>query len=108
MGAKVAQAVIINITLSDHALGSTDDRFVISQLEDKISSALEEADFGELDGDEYGGGECTIYIYGPYADRLFEIVKPFLASDLKSYKGYVIKQYGNPDDPDAREIQVTW
>jgi len=104
----VAQAVIINITLSDHKFGSADDRFVISQLEDKISSALEEADFGELDGDEYGGGECTIYIYGPDADRLFAIIRPFLASELKAYKGYAIKQYGEPDDLNAREVRVTW
>lgn len=101
-------AIILHIALSDQKLGSMNDRLAISRLEDEISSALEASNFGELDGDEYGDGECIIYIYGPDADILFSLIVPLLASGPDAYKGYAIKRYGEADDPQAREVQVNW
>ena len=101
-------ALIVYITLSNHKLGLGKDRQIISLLENKISSALEDAGFGELDGDEFGEGECVIYTYGPDADMLWSIIFPFLAAELKTYKGYAIKRYGEADDPEVREERVSW
>lgn len=101
-------AVIIHLSLSDGEFGSADDREAISSLEDSISAVFQNKDFGELDGDEFGEGECVIYTYGPDADALYSLIEPFLTADNRAYKGYAIKRYGEPDDPDAREVRVTW
>ena len=104
----VEHAVIIHIALSDENFGSAKDHETISFLEENISIALEAADFGELDGDEFGEGECVIYTYGPDADILFSLIVPLLASGTDAYKGYAIKRYGEADDPQAREVRVNW
>ncbi len=101
-------AVIIHLSLSDDGFGSESDREAISSLEDRISIAFDDNGFGELDGDEFGEGECVIYTYGPDADALYSLMEPFLITDSGTYKGYAIKRYGEPDDPNAREVRVTW
>ena len=61
---------------------------------------------GEFDGDEFGGGECTLYMYGPDADRLFGAVEEELRSSEHAGGGFAVKRYGAAGDPSAREIRV--
>lgn len=49
------------------------DRWVA--LEDALGEAAEAAGLGELDGNEIGDGEFTIWLYGPDAARLAQLVK---------------------------------
>jgi len=101
-------AVIIHLELSDDKFGTENDRERISMLEDNIAEAFSNSGFGELDGDEFGEGECVIYTYGSDADALYSLVEPLLVADDGEHKGYAIKRYGEPDDPNAREIRMTW
>lgn len=39
-------------------------------LQERIEDALAAADAGELDGDEWGEGVCTIFAHGPNAEKL--------------------------------------
>jgi hypothetical protein len=42
------------------------------------AETIEQADVGEFDGNEYGGGEVVPYAYGPDADTLFAVMAPIL------------------------------
>jgi hypothetical protein len=61
------QAVIVTIKLNSGDMGSTEERQRITVLEDQLSDVIKRSATGEFDGDEYGGGVCTIYMYGPRA-----------------------------------------
>ena len=85
--------------------GSSNQVEDIHELTDKLADAIEEHEAGEFDGDEFGGGICRIYMYGPDADKLFDAIKrPLLASPL-SKGGHAIKRYGPPEDG-VREVRV--
>jgi len=45
-----------------------------------MESAVEKAGVGEVDGNEFGGGEAVLYAYGPDADALFKVMEPMLRS----------------------------
>lgn len=89
---------------SEHGTDKERDR--ISALTDKLADAIEKHEAGEFDGDEYGGGYCRLFMYGPDADKLFDAIKkPLLASPL-SKGGHAIKRYGEASDMDCKEVKV--
>ena len=102
------QAVMVHLRLSDDGFGSDDDRAAILALEDALDEAVSSTSVGEFDGDEFGEGECILFLYGPDADRLFSVIKPLLESTAIASGGYAVKRYGEPDDPDAETVRVTW
>jgi hypothetical protein len=90
------QALIAIIKLPSGDMGSSEERGRISALEDQLSDAIKHSGTGEFDGDEYGGGACTIYMYGPSAERLFTVTQPLLKKFSAPAGSYVIKRYGKP------------
>jgi hypothetical protein len=85
--------------------GTADEVESIHELSDVFAAAIEENKSGEFDGDEFGGGECTLFMYGPDADRLFESIREPLAASNFAHGGYVIKCYGPPHDG-VREVRI--
>ena len=101
------QAVIVHLHLRNRGFGSFEEREGIVALEERLTTAIEEADVGEFDGDEFGGGECVLYMYGPNADSLFDIIHRLLKTSPLASKGYAIKRYGEASS-DAPEVRITW
>ena len=101
-------AVIVHLKLSDGKFGTSDEQETIGELQDEIADAIDEANAGEFDGDEFGQGECVLFMYGSDADVLFAAVKPVLEASPCAKSGYAIKRYGEASDPKAREVKVTW
>lgn len=99
-------AVIVHLKLSDDSFGATNERETIHSLCDEIAEAIEENDAGEFDGDEFGEGTCTLYMYGPDADALFAVTEPILRASTVSTGGHAIKRFGEAGDPNAKEVQV--
>ena len=97
-----------HLRLSNDGFGTDDDRVAIWALEDEMESALAEAPAGELDGDEFGQGECVLFLYGPNADRLFAVVEPYLKSSPTASGGFAIKRYGDVSDVNAPTARVVW
>ena len=87
--------------------GST-DLVPLFALEDKLEKAIAAAGAGEYDGNEIAtdGSDGYLYMYGPDADRLFEVVKPALESSTFMRGATVTKRYGPPEDG-VRESAVT-
>jgi hypothetical protein len=87
-----------------HLRQSLGDLASVFALEDKLEAAIEKAEVGRFDGNEFGNGECVLYMYGPDADQLFECIEPVIQASPLSYNGYAIKRYGESGAPE-KEIQ---
>ena len=70
----------------------------IFELEDQLMEAIEQANVGELDGNEVGEGKAVIFMYGPDADALLHAILPALRASELVRDGFVLKQYGPPED----------
>jgi hypothetical protein len=89
---------------SEH--GSSEEIESIHEFTDELAEAIEQHEAGEFDGDEFGGGVCRLFMYGPDADKLFDAIKkPLLASPF-SKGGHAIKRYGEASDMDSKEVRV--
>jgi len=96
------QAVILKIRLASGPKGNEDEFKRIAKLEDQLAQAVEKASSGDLDGDEFGDGFCTIYLYGPSAERMFASVQHTLKGFRAASGSYVIKRYGKPGSKQDR------
>jgi hypothetical protein len=85
--------------------GSAKEIEAIHDFSDTLEEVIEKQAVGEFDGDEFGGGTCTLYMYGPDADRLFEAVSDPLQKFSLARNGHVIKRYGPPADG-IKEVRI--
>ncbi|TWT77397.1 hypothetical protein Pla123a_20580 [Posidoniimonas polymericola] len=95
------QAVIVYFQYSGPDL---EDLFT---LEERLEKAIAKEGVGEYDGNEVAvdGRDGYLYMYGPDADRLFEVVKPVLAASSEIGKAVARLRYGPPEDG-VRETHV--
>ena len=89
-------AVLIFLRYPLSGPGSKEAVHRLFELEDQIAAAIEQAGVGEHDGNEVGGGEFTIYCYGPNADKLFAAIEPVLVRSKITKDGRVVIRYGKP------------
>lgn len=99
-------AVIAHLKLSDDAFGTSDESHAIHELSGQLARAIEAHGAGELDGDEFGDGECVLFMYGPDADALFAAVEPILRSSPLARGARVVKRYGDASDHHSKEVSV--
>ena len=66
------------------------------QVEDELRAAIKKAKVGELDGHETtpDGRGGFIYMHGPDADRLLEVVEPILESTAFMKGAKITRRYG--------------
>lgn len=88
------QAVIVHFDYGQTDLGP------LFALEDKLIDAIEAAEVGEFDGNEVAvdGSDGSLFMYGHDADRLFEVVRPVLASATCIQNVIATVRYGPPED----------
>ena len=96
------QAVILAIPFQSGKEGSPEERKRLFALEDELSAAIKESGAGEYDGNEFGEGVFTMYIYGPSAERLFSVVRPILKKFRPPAGSYLVKRYGKPGSKQDR------
>ncbi|MER8652936.1 hypothetical protein [Mesorhizobium sp. M0586] len=102
------QAVIVYLLLSGGQFGAPEERQSVQVLEDRLEQAVSNAHVGEFDGDEFGEGKCTLYLYRPDAEKLFLVIEPVLKSSAVAAGGYAIKRFGAAVDSNAKEVRVSW
>jgi hypothetical protein len=98
-GTPVEQAVVVHF-----AYGSKDLQHLFA-LEAQLEAAIVKTKVGQYDGNEVAvdGSDGYLYMYGPSADRLFEVVKPILEASQLMRGAKVKKRYG-PAKPGVREV----
>jgi hypothetical protein len=95
--------VQVRIPLHGGEMGDSEEFEDFTAIEDLLGEKADRAGVGYLDGNEVGGNEFTIWLYGPQAMPLAEVVRNAL-SDQKLPAGTTIYlRYGGMDDEDARE-----
>ncbi len=99
-------AVIARLPLIEDPFGSEREREIIADLAGELQHVIGENGVGEFDGEEFGGGLCVIYMYGPDADQLFAVVEPILRATPLARGGFAIKRYGEAKDANATEVRV--
>ena len=72
------QDLLVVLALGNKAMGTSKERADIAAFADELEAAVIEAGVGEYDGDEFGGGECTLFFCGPDVDRLLAVMQPLL------------------------------
>jgi hypothetical protein len=90
------QAVLVYLDgkgLSDEVYKQYD----VAGLEDQLVEAIEQAGVGEYDGDEFGPGEVTLFMYGPDAEALYRVVEPVLREYPLSQNARVLIRPGGPE-----------
>ncbi len=104
----MTQVVIVHLPLDDPRFGSKEQREALHALEDDLIQAIELAEAGDFDGNDFGQGECVFFMYGPAADILWMVIEVVLRECPAARGGYAIKRYGPVDDPNAKSVQVAW
>jgi hypothetical protein len=79
-------------------MGEKEERESIIALVHLLSTAIENSSAGEFDGDEFGGGICTMYMYGPSAERLLAVTLPILKEFQAPLGSYAMKRCGISND----------
>jgi hypothetical protein len=98
-------AVIASYRLADDGYGGQDQRAAVRHAQVLLREAIAQAGAGEFDGNEFGGGEVTLYAYGPDADALFAVMAPVLR-DIPFRPAHIVLRYGSASDPSAAELRV--
>ncbi len=90
------QSVIVHLRLTDSDIGSFEDEEPIEELTSRIEALMQSSGTGELDGDEWGGGYCKLFLHGPNADSIVDAVLPDLLGFPARPGSYMVKRYGAP------------
>ena len=98
--------VIAYLNLSDDAFGTEEERESIHELSRRLEEQINAQEVGEFDGDEFGEGHCTLFMYGPDADALYSVIEPILRESALSMGGHITKRHGKATDPDAKEVRI--
>ncbi|MFE0752608.1 hypothetical protein ACFW16_01545 [Inquilinus sp. NPDC058860] len=102
MNDTLEHAVIVHFSYGSNDLEA------LFALEEKLESAIASAGVGELDGNEIAadGSDGNLYMYGPDADRLFDVIRPVLESAPFMRGAQVLKRYGPPGDGVRQSIVI--
>ncbi|MFE0633181.1 hypothetical protein ACFW3D_40410 [Streptomyces sp. NPDC058864] len=95
-------AVIARFQLGGDDFGEPDQWSLVFEAERSMRAAVEAAHAGEVDGNEFGGGEAAIFAYGPDAKALYQVMEPALRA-LPFRPAHVELRYGEPADDVERE-----
>lgn len=87
--------IAVCFKLKGDEFGSDDERELIRSFAHELEAEIQRALTGTYDGDEYGGREGCLYLYGPSADLLYASIEPLLHQCELLRGGYVIKRYGS-------------
>jgi len=98
------QAVLVYLSLSAPLSASKAELTGLLKLEEQVALAIERAHVGEHDGNEIGGGEFTIYCYGPNGDRLFAAIEPVLRASALAKGARVVIRYGKPGSKQVERL----
>ena len=99
-------AVIVHLKLAGGKFGTASEVVDCQELEDQLEKEIARAGVGEMDGNEIGEDECTLFMYGPDADRLFSAIERSLRASPLAKGAWAIKRYGAAEDPQARQVRV--
>jgi hypothetical protein len=103
--ADVRHALLLHLVVAADDTDGVIERY--HAIQDELEAAVLHHHAGELDGDEWSEGLCTVYFYGPDADLLWDAVAPILEKHLFPKGSHAIRQYG-PHGSRTERIDLAW
>lgn len=97
------QDVLVVLRLGNALMGTAREREELQQFGEQLAAAVEAAGVGEYDGEEFGGGQCTLFFAGPDARRLADALLPLLHKSPRCRGGKLVLQ--DDDAADGRREQ---
>ncbi len=76
----------------------------LATLEGQLEEAIASAQAGDLDGNEFGPGVVTLYMYGPDAEKLFCAVEAPLRAYPLCVGAKVVVRRGGPGSPERTVV----
>ena len=77
---KPKSSVIVTLGLKNGNHGSEEERIAIHRLTDELAKKIALANIGDFDGDEFGGGKCTLFMYSNDPESLYRHIESILRS----------------------------
>jgi len=102
---KDEQLVRLHIPLRGKT-STTEEFDQYSTLEDDLDAAATKAGVGQLDGNEIGEGEYTIWMYGHDATKLADVVKSALKGKALPKGCKLFLRHGGVNDPTSKEETI--
>jgi hypothetical protein len=78
--ATATASVRVRLALDNKTFGSRTERQRIHRFADKLDAVLAASTVGAYDGDEFGEGECILFMYGPDPELIYRTIEPVLRS----------------------------
>ena len=95
----------ISFALSEN-FGSQEERDTLSALEDNLTDLLDQHGLGVCEGHEAGGGRFVIFLNGPDADEMFNLIEPALRASPISKGGLVTMVYRSNSEERQSEFRL--
>lgn len=86
---------------------AADDMEPLFDVEQQLEAAIADAGVGEFDGNDMAVdlSDGSLYMYGPDAQALFEVVRPVLARAAFLRNVRVTLRFGPPEDGVAERVE---
>ena len=91
------QDLLVVLKLSNRQMGTAQERLDIEAFAASLETAVVEAKVGEYDGDEIGGGECTLFFCTADVDRLLAVLQPLLRRSPLCRGGHLVRMVATAD-----------
>ncbi len=91
------QDLLVVLRLSNRQMGTATERLELEEFADQLEAAVTEAGVGEYDGDEVGGGECTLFFCGKDVDALQRTLHPLLKKSPLCRGGHLVRMVEDAD-----------
>ena len=88
---QYAAELTVTLKLSDSKFGTEPERHAICALKHRLEDALEDENVAEIDGEEFGGGECSIFIHTDNPTKAKNAIQRFFSAE-DSHLRYTIAQ----------------
>lgn len=91
------QDLLVVLRLSNRQMGTQQERQEIEQFAEELGEAVAAAGVGEYDGDEIGGGECTLFFCTPDVDKLLTTLRPLLKRSPLCRGAHLVRMVATAD-----------
>lgn len=91
------QDLLVVLKLSNRQMGTWQERQDIETFADGLAEAIREAKVGEYDGDEIGGGECTLFFCATDVEKLLAVLRPLLKRSPLCRGGHLVRMVATAD-----------
>lgn len=96
------QAVLLTLRLADASGGADRVHARLRQLDEALRAAVAGARAGQVEDPFRHGIDCVYTVYGPDADRLWDVVHPVLQGAPLRPGSFAVRRYGAPGAPEER------